>query len=62
MEKFGLRAVNTFGKEADTCHTRAAWGRAKATGSQIDYLLVSKSLDSASGVFSSRFAKSDHFL
>ena len=59
MRTLGLRAVNTWAGDGEFV-TRNPWGRQASDGRQLDYVLATRSLQSNSGVSSSKVFRSDH--
>jgi exonuclease III len=60
MRSFGLKAVNTWASDEKNFVTRVPWGKTRAEGRQLDYILATQSLQSSSGVHVSSIFRSDH--
>ena len=59
MCTFGLHAANTFNNQ-ELPQTRIPWGKCRKDGTQIDYFLVSSSLQGSCAASGKRIFRSDH--
>ena len=60
MQSFGLRAANTWAENEEALQTRVPWGGGREDGTQIDYLLVSRTLNGDAMALGRRVFRSDH--